>query len=106
MFYIPRVTEYLDILTDEKVKHFVVIDFDKRFKYRRKEQHSKLNKNINIRTVAESFYTFLKVPDEVEKYNELIDKMEEAKIMIQVLLIIACASIVSRFSILLTLNYN
>lgn len=91
MFYIPKVTEYLDILTDEKIKHFVVIDFDVRFKYRRKEQHSKLNKNTNIRTVAES------VPDEVEKYNELIDKMEEGKIMIQVLLIIACASIVSRF---------
>lgn len=93
MFYIPKVTEYLDILTDEKIKHFVVIDFDVRFKYRRKEQHSELNKNTNI----ESFYTFLTVPDEVEKYNELIDKMEEGKIMIQVLLIIACASIVSRF---------
>lgn len=37
MFYIPKVTEYLDILTDEKIKHFVVIDFDVRFKYRRKE---------------------------------------------------------------------
>ena len=97
MFYIPKITEYLDILTDEKVKHFVVIDFDVRFKYRRKEQHSQLNKNTNIRTVAESFYTFLTVPGEVEKYDELIDKMEEAKIMIQVPLIIACASIVSRF---------
>ena len=32
----------------------------------------------NRRKVAESFYSFLTMPDEVEKYVELIEKMPEA----------------------------
>ena len=47
-------------MTDEEVKGFVAINFSKYFKYIREER--------NFRKVAKSLYTFLTIPDEVEKY--------------------------------------
>ena len=47
-------------MTDEEVKGFVAINFSKCFKYIREER--------NFRKVAKSLYTFLTIPDEVEKY--------------------------------------
>ena len=60
MLYIPKIDDYLKILTDEEVKNFVVINFSEYFKSLREEQ--------NLRKVAKSLYIFLTTPDEVEKY--------------------------------------
>ena len=58
MLYIPKIDDYLKILTDEDVKDFIAIDFSEYFKSIRKEQ--------NYRKVAKSLV--LTTPDEVEKY--------------------------------------
>ena len=58
MLYIPKIDDYLKILTDEDVKDFIAIDFSEYFKSIRKEQ--------NYRKVARSLV--LTTPDEVEKY--------------------------------------
>ena len=58
MLYIPKIDNYLKILTDEEVKDFVVISFNEYFKSIREEQ--------NLRKVAKS--NFLTTTDEVEKY--------------------------------------
>ena len=60
MLYISKIDDYLKILTDEKVKDFVAINFSEYFKTIRKEQ--------NLKKVAESLFFFLTPPDEVEKY--------------------------------------
>ena len=60
MLYIPKIDDYLKILTDEEIKDFVAINFNEYFKSIREEQ--------NLRKVAESLYNFLTTPDEVEKY--------------------------------------
>ena len=56
--YIPKIDNYLKILTDEEVKDFAVISFNEYFKSIREEQ--------NLRKVAKS--NFLTTTDEVEKY--------------------------------------
>ena len=60
MLYIPKIDDYLKILTDEEVEDFVAINFSEYFKSIREEQ--------NLRKVAKSLYIFLTTPDEVEKY--------------------------------------
>ena len=55
MMYIPKIDDYLEILTDEEVKDFVAINFSKSIK---EEQ--------NLRKVAKSLYLFLTTPDEVQ----------------------------------------
>ena len=60
MLYIPKIDDYLNILTDEEVKDFVVKNFSEYFKSIREEQ--------NLRKVAKSLHIFLTTPDEVEKY--------------------------------------
>ena len=60
MLYIPKIDDYLKILTDEEVESFVAINFKEYFKSIREEQ--------NLRKVAKSFYVFLATTDEVEKY--------------------------------------
>ena len=60
MLYIPKIGDYLKILSDEEVEDFVAINFSKCFKSIREEQ--------NLRKVAKSLYIFLITPDEVEKY--------------------------------------
>ena len=70
-------------MADEKVKDFIVINFCECFKSTREALYSELGKEQNLRKGAESFYNFLKTPDEVEKYVELVEKTPEAKIRIQ-----------------------
>ena len=60
MLYIPKIDNYLKILTDEEVKDFAVINFSEYFNSIREEQ--------NLRNVAKPLYIFLITPDEVEKY--------------------------------------
>ena len=50
MLYIPKIDDYLKILTDEEVKDFVAINFSEYFKSVR-EKH--------FRKVAKSLYIFL-----------------------------------------------
>ena len=59
MLYLPKIDDYLKILTDEKVKDFIAINFREYFKSIRKEK--------NFRKVAKLIYIFLTTPDEVEK---------------------------------------
>ena len=58
--YIPKIDDYLKILTDEEVKEYVAINFSEYFKSIREEQ--------NLRKITKSLYIFLTTPDEVEKY--------------------------------------
>ena len=60
MLFIPKIDDYLKILTDNKVKDFVVPVL-----------HSKLCEKKNIRKLVESLYIFLTIPDEVHtiKFN-------------------------------------
>ena len=55
MLYIPKIGDYLEILTDEEVKDFLVINFSKYFKSVREEQ--------NLRKVNKSLYIFLTTPE-------------------------------------------
>ena len=58
--YIPKIHDYLKILTDEEVKDFIAINFIEYFKTIREEK--------NLRKVSKLLYVFLTTPDEVEKY--------------------------------------
>ena len=62
MLHIPKIDDYIKILTDEKVEAFVAINFSEYSKSIRKKQ--------NLGRVARSLYIFLTTPDEVEKYVE------------------------------------
>ena len=66
MLYIPQIGNYLEILTNEKVKVFVAINFSKYFKSTREKAYSKLNEEENLRKVAKLLYIFLTTPDEVK----------------------------------------
>ena len=74
MLCIPKIDDYLKILTDDQVKHFVVINFGEYFKYTKEKVYSKLNEEQNLRKVVETLYIFLTTPDEVEKYVEMVIK--------------------------------
>ena len=58
MMYIPKMDDFLEILTDEEVKGFVAINFSEYFKPISEEQ--------NLRKVAKSLYIFLITPEEVQ----------------------------------------
>ena len=62
--YIPKIDDYLKILTYEEVNNFVAINFSEYFEFMREEQ--------NFRKIDKSLYLFLTIPDEVEKYVETI----------------------------------
>ena len=72
MLYIPKIRDYLKILTDDKVKDFVAINFGEYFKFIREKLYWKLSEEQDLRKVVESLYIFLTRPDEVEKYVEMI----------------------------------
>ena len=57
--YIPKIDDYLKILTDEEAKDFVAINSSEYLKSIREEQ--------NLRKVAKSLYIFLRTPAKVEK---------------------------------------
>ena len=58
MLYIPKIDNFLKILTDEKVKDFESIHFSEYFKVTREEQ--------NLRKFAKSVYILLRRHYEVE----------------------------------------
>ena len=60
MLYIPKLDDYLQILTDEEVKDFVAIKIIEYFESIREEK--------DLRKADKSLYIFLTTPDEVEKY--------------------------------------
>ena len=60
MLYIPKIDNYLEILTNKKVKDLVAMNFSEYFKSIREEQ--------NLRKVAKLLYIILTTPDEVENY--------------------------------------
>ena len=55
MLYIPKIDDYLEILTDKEVKDFVAINFSK-----------PISDEQNLRKAAKSLYFFLTTPDEVQ----------------------------------------
>ena len=71
MLYIPKIDDYLKILTDDDVTNFVVINFGEFFKSTKEKLCSKLNEEQNLRKIFESLYIFL-TSDEVEKYVEML----------------------------------
>ena len=60
MLYIPKIDDYLKILTDKEVENFITINFSEYFKSTRKYQ--------SIRKVAKLLYIFLTTTDKVEEY--------------------------------------
>ena len=72
MLYIPKIDDYLKILTDEEVKYLVAINFSEYLKFAREKLYFSLNEEQNLRKVAKSLYTFLTTPDEVEIYVEIM----------------------------------
>ena len=62
MLYIPKISDYLEILTDGERKGFVAINFIEYFKPTEEKLHSKLKKEQNLRKVAKSLYISLKTP--------------------------------------------
>ena len=55
---IPKINDYLEMLSNEEVKDFVVINFSEYFKSTSEEQ--------NLREFAKSLYIFLATPDEMQ----------------------------------------
>ena len=72
MLYIPKIDDYLKMLTDDEVKDFVAINISECFKSTREKLHSKLNEEQSLRKVAKALYIFLATPDEVEKYSKMM----------------------------------
>ena len=62
MLYIPKIDDYLEILTNGEVKEIVPMNFSEYFKSIRQEQ--------NLIKVTKLVYIFLTTPDEVEKYMQ------------------------------------
>ena len=62
MLYIPKIDDYLKILTDDAVNDFVLINFSEYFKATKKKLYSKLNEEQNLRKIAKSLYIFLTKP--------------------------------------------
>ena len=58
MLYIPKIGNYLKILTDDEGKHFVAINFIKYFKSTRKKLYSKLMKNKILEKLLNLFTSF------------------------------------------------
>ena len=72
MLYIPKIGDYVKILTYDEVKDFVVINFGKYFKSSKENLCSKLSEAQNLRKVFELLYIFLTTPAEVEKDAEMM----------------------------------
>ena len=51
ILYIPKIDDYLNILTDDEVKDFVVISFGECLKSTKEKLCSKLNEEQNLREV-------------------------------------------------------
>ena len=64
MLYIPKIDDYLKILTGEEVKDFVAINFSEYFKSIRGEQ--------NLRKIAKSPYIFQHLMKQKNMYNHIL----------------------------------
>ena len=53
MFYISKIEDNLNILIDDEVKDFVVINFDEYLKSMTEKLYSKLREEQNLRKVVE-----------------------------------------------------
>ena len=53
MFYISKIEDNLNILIDDEVKDFAVINFDEYFKSMTEKLYSKLREEQNLRKVVE-----------------------------------------------------
>ena len=71
MLYIPKIDDYLKILSGDEMKDFVFINFGEYFKSTKEKLCFKLNEEQNIRRVTESLYISLARPNEVEKYSDI-----------------------------------
>ena len=58
MLFIRMIDDYVNILTDDEKKDFLVINFEEYFKSLRERFYSKLSEEQNLRKVAESLYIF------------------------------------------------
>ena len=56
MFYVPKINDFLEILTNEEKKDFVAIKFSAYFKSIREEK--------NLRKTAKSLYIFLTITND------------------------------------------
>ena len=65
MLYIPKIDDCLKMLTDNKLKDIVVINFGECFKSTRKIAEL-------LRKVAELIFILLATPDEVHKYGMMM----------------------------------
>ena len=72
MLYIPKIDDYLTVLTDDKVKDFAATNFSEYFRSSSEKLYWKLSKKQNLRKVAESLHIFLTIPDEIEKYVKIM----------------------------------
>ena len=59
MLFIPKINNYLKMLTAAKVKDFVAINLSEYFKSTREKVYSKLSQEQNLKKVAESLHIFL-----------------------------------------------
>ena len=57
MLYIPKIHDYLEILTYEEMKDFVVISF--------RESSKSIKEEQNLRQIAKLLYIFLTTSDDV-----------------------------------------
>ena len=64
MLYIPKIDDYLKILTNEEVTDFAAINLSEYFIPTREKQ--------NLSKFFKSLYFFLATPHEVEKYVEIM----------------------------------
>ena len=55
MLYIPKIDDYLEILTDEEVKDYVAINFSEYFKSTKEKLYSKLNKKKILEKLLKHF---------------------------------------------------
>ena len=70
--HILKIGDYLKICIDDEVKDFVVANFAEYFKSLREKLYSSLSEEQNLRKFVQSLYIFIKTPDEVEKYFEMM----------------------------------
>ena len=66
MLHIPKIDDYLKVLTDDEVKVFVAKNFSKYFKSTEEKLCYELNKKRNPKKIAKLLYLFLKTPHEVQ----------------------------------------
>ena len=58
MFHIPKIGDYLKILTDDEVEDFVVVNFGEYFKKKKKKLYSKVSEKQNLEKLLNCFIYF------------------------------------------------